>query len=438
MARNRELTWHKARGCWRKVYHGKVHYLSKAGKCRGPDDRKGYEKALLYWLSLKAKIDGEAIQGEAIQAPVKTDTVEGVSVPFASSYAGIVDKPTPARKGKRAWSIAETIKEYLDSREKEWERGQISGQTYRDTRDKLADFVGFAAHRKLTMMEEVDAHACRHYGDAVRSLPPFRRADGTAGKPISVSTAQKRLVYFRAWMEWAYRNEYIERLPRNLDRTFIRVEGKPEPEPVTLSTEEVRELFTYASQRCRLYISTALNFGFTQADLASLKHSEIDWENWELHRSRHKTGEDQHYPIWAVTYELLLRERTDPEKEELVLLDTNGNPLVVETPNKTTAKTNPIGQSLQRAGKRADEHRVKAGLEKRWNGPDRGIKTLRKTAAQWLRDNYPEHPWLYDVFLSHSQRNVGRHYARATKDSLKLLYDALDAMEKHFGLFDLL
>jgi len=41
------LTWHKARGVWRKKYRGKVYYLSKAGECKGPHDRRGYEQALL-------------------------------------------------------------------------------------------------------------------------------------------------------------------------------------------------------------------------------------------------------------------------------------------------------------------------------------------------------------------------------------------------------
>jgi len=58
--RYRLLTWHKARRCWRKKYKGRVHYLSRAGECNGPDDLAGYQRAVAKWEALKEKLDKEA------------------------------------------------------------------------------------------------------------------------------------------------------------------------------------------------------------------------------------------------------------------------------------------------------------------------------------------------------------------------------------------
>ena len=126
---------------------------------------------------------------------------------------------------------------------------------------------------------------------------------------------------------------------------------------------------------------------------------------------------------------------TDPRDSDLALLDANGKPLVVDNLDATTAKTDPIGRSFDRARKRADYHREKQGLEKRWEGNRKGIKYLRKTGAQALAKQFPETPHIVKQYLGHKEKDVVRHYRT---QEYALLFKALHWMEKHFDLASVL
>lgn len=427
MSRKRELQWYKPRKCWRKKYKGKAYYLAKG---KGPDDRQSYEAALLEWLQKKAELDGKPQQpSRKTESLTETDT----SVPFASLYDHLPDEIPSSTRTAKDWTIAEVMQAYLDSRRKEAEGKRRTVWTYGGAMSKLHDFLGFAARFKKVWMSEIDAHFVRHYRETTLSLPPIRLKDGTAGRPIGKHTARKRLFYFKHWLEWAEENEYIPRLPKNLNRKFCRIEGMPDPTPTTFTVEEVQELFKYASQRCKLYLCLGLNCGYGPTDIATLRQEDVDWDEWEIHRSRTKTGAPSHHSLWHVTMELLLRERNT--KSKLVLVDEDGKPLQNDKFEGAVGRTTPIVQSFYRARTRADKHRVKEKLPRRWNAPNRGIKILRKTGAQWLEDHFPETPHIVKQYLGHKERDVVRHYR---KESYKLLFEALDAMEKHFDLFDLL
>jgi integrase len=222
-------------------------------------------------------------------------------------------------------------------------------------------------------------------------------------------------------MEWAYRNAYVDRLPRNVDDNFAHV-TLPDPEPNPLTDDEVRQLFKACSKRTKLYLLLGLNCGYRQRDISTLDHSHLHLDGPDkagyIKRKRNKTGSPQHHRLWPVTTRYLWAEMTDPVRNQLALLDQHGQPLQVVTHNEGKySKTNPIGTAFNRACRKLD-----------W--PAKGImERLRDTGAQWMRDRYPLH--VVKQYLGHKERDVVRHY---TTDNYDELFAALDAMNDHYKL----
>lgn len=144
-----------------------------------------------------------------------------------------------------------------------------------------------------------------------------------------------------------------------------------------------------------------MNCGYRSGDIATLKHAHIRKEGegksqvWYIFRTREKTGSPQCHKLWKLTRQLLQEEMTDPETTELVLLDECKQPLVVESMDTKTAKSDCIGRMFGR---------LKGKLG--WTGAGRGHSSLRDTAAQALKDNhYPQH--LIKQFLGYKNRDCG-------------------------------
>ena len=274
MARNRELSWHKARDCWRKKYNGKTYYLSKAGECKGESDKRGYDKALLYWLTLKAKIDKET---PPYVSPAKLLEMAPAHSAALSTYDHLSDEMPTATLAPQDLTLAEVIQTYLRIKRRRVEKGERSAGCWREARDKLADFLTVATKYNKEKMSDIDVRFLRLYRDATIELPPVRLSDGTSGHNISPFTAKKRLAAVRMFMEWSYREGFIDHLPRNIDRRYVEMR-LPDPSPKSFTVDEVQELFKYASQRTRLYIALSLNCGYGQTDIATLGHAEIFWE----------------------------------------------------------------------------------------------------------------------------------------------------------------
>ncbi len=163
----RIVSWHKARGCWRKKYSGKTYYLATGGVCKGETDQQGYEIALGEWFDIKRQIGN----GDTDEKPV----------PAFATFGEPLRLPT---------------KHLL-----------VMATDYSALPDELPN-AGIVAMPDALLRAVVDAY----------------------------------LATVKRFLEWCYRNELVELLPRNLDRTFAQIElPKPEPHPFTAA--EVRQLF---------------------------------------------------------------------------------------------------------------------------------------------------------------------------------------------------
>jgi integrase len=184
---------------------------------------------------------------------------------------------------------------------------------------------------------------------------------------------------------------------------------------------DVKALFSAANPRAKVYILLGLNLGYTQADIASLEHSMIDWAQAIVTRNRHKTGQPQQAKLWPLTAKMLKQEMTDPRKSTLVLLGKNGNPLIVET-------VNDKGNPAQVDAIRMAFNRLKAKLK--ITGDSRGFAIFRKTSANNIAQANQDAPHLVDLFLGHTQKTMAKHYANQHFD---LLYKATDWLAAQYG-----
>lgn len=421
---DRIISWHRARCCWRKKYKGQTHYLATGGVCKGENDLAGYEIALGEWFDIKRRADAAktdqpalalATYGEPLKLPLKK------VASFATDYRALPDElPNAGIVAVSDAPINALVEAYLAEVRQRVDSGKRSIATFKEARDKLGDFQGYARKYRRTTIDKVDAHLLKCYRDTQLAL--------IDQGGVSTFTAKKRLSAVKRFLEWCYRNEFVEMLPRNPDRTFAQVE-LPKPEPHPFTRDEVRGLFRTAlttrnnrghDYRNALFVAMGLNLGYRSGDIATLRHEHIRKDNgvWYVERGRQKTGSPQNHKLWEVTWELLEKEMTDPQRHELVLVDENGGPLVKEWMDR--AKQDCVQQAFKRLKRRIG-----------WKGPHRGHSCLRDTGADTLKKQFPENASVVSQYLGHMPQGVVTCYAREHYDRL---FDALDWMDGYFRL----
>jgi integrase len=181
-------------------------------------------------------------------------------------------------------------------------------------------------------------------------------------------------------------------------------------------------MFRAATPRVRLYLLLGLNLGYTQADIATLEHSMVDWGGNTVTRNRHKTGQPQLAKLWPMTAALLRAEMTTPRKSAFMLLGENGNPLVSEkdSANGKPIKVDAIGHAFLRL-------KGKVNMA----GDKRGFKHFRKTSADLIAKNNQDAPHLAELFLGHTQKGMVKFYAKQHYD---LLFTATDKLAEVYNL----
>jgi integrase len=116
----------------------------------------------------------------------------------------------------------------------------------------------------------------------------------------------KAMTAFRELMHWAWEEEILDQLPRNL-RSRKHSFNLGQPEVQTYPVEAVRTLLASLTGKYRLWGLLALNCGMYASDMADLTWSE--WKNGRISRIRTKTknrgGILVSYPLWQETQGLL-------------------------------------------------------------------------------------------------------------------------------------
>ena len=423
----RLLTWHKARKCWRKKYNGKVYYLSKAGDCKSPNDIADYQRAVAYWDRKKAEIDGNTAVKSPVTVPQKPDTEHAAYRALKAKRSARVGVATAEANPK---TIDGLIRRYVEGRRIESQAGQLSLDTYREAKFKLAEFAKYCADNDLTNPNDLTAEVLTDYRKCQIELTDPSKAE--PADLIGKITCQKRLARLKQFLEFAWEQKYLAELPRNIKR-FARISMKGEVSRVKrlgfFTLDECRRLYKAAFykqrltgqefQRTRLYILLALNCGYTQKDISTLEHKHIDWKAGIIDRPRHKTGSDQKHKLWPVTLRLLKAEVSDPAKHQLALLGKNGNRLVTEKirDDGIPSVTDAVKLAFNRV-------KVKLGMA----DDERGFATFRKTGSNILKKHFGNE--VCDLYLAHTTKATRKHYTTETYDTY---FDALDWLGRHFA-----
>ena len=223
------------------------------------------------------------------------------------------------------------------------------------------------------------------------------------------STA-KRLV------KWAWQNDYIDKLPKNIDDREMSISVRPTKINV-FTREEVKTILESSCERGALYWLLMLNTGMQQNDIATMVHNCIDWTNGRIIRKRNKTESYENVPtveylLWSRSLELLRKFSTPGDP---ILKNIHGGRLVHE-------------QIVDGRLKRTDAIKnlfFRLNTKLNINKP---LKLFRKTGASYISEHFGESAT--QLYLGHAPKTVAqRHYVKPAQTALD---EALRAMEDYF------
>jgi integrase len=287
----------------------------------------------------------------------------------------------------------ETLVKTHVSRFLESKKNTVSPGRYSHLHSQLWEFSNWTGELAV---DEITAQLVRQYFDEVlRKKTPYAARDAYA--------------CLRQFVRWLYNNEFIDSQPRNLDGLTNEIQI-PAPLITVVSNDDIHRLLQRATSRTQLYLLLTLNCGMTQKDIADLTHAEVDWQNGRIIRRRSKTRKGKNTPevnylLWPATLRLLRLEASE-ENKELVLLNSNGGPLL-------DTRVTDAGKLKKRDNVRSAYERLRKKV-----GASNSLKAFRKTSATRMRSN-KDYRGLETLFLGHSNRTVAEvHYAAAPQDLL--------------------
>ncbi len=310
--RRLELTRVRADGRpkWRKVYHGKMYTF-----------RGEYDDAVKIWHRTLVELEADPPQDEPHESDGRTD---GRSWRSRSSEARAVgpertratEEPLTTRR-----TIAGAVDSFLVRQRARVSAGQISAGWYDCLQRCVKHFVGFVGGR--FGVNHINGAVLEAYHTLVMVK---------VGNGWSPEYAQTYMSAAKQFVRWLDHNEFIERLPRNINSNDLRITITPH-KVRTFAVEEIKTLLAHAPDRTRLFLLLMLNIGATQKDISDLRPDELDWTKGRIIRKRSKTRNGGsvptiEYPLWWETFDLL--RKYGERQGERVLRNEDGGALKVE------------------------------------------------------------------------------------------------------------
>lgn len=297
-----------------------------------------------------------------------------------------------------------------------------------------------AASHRSTMIQKVDslkavlspdrAVSSMGYDEltALVSKLASRPKSAATGKKIAAQTALNLIGAARQFFYWL-RDSGRWQEPRGFDRIFrvnrrallTNRERKDAAKGIeTFTVEELAKLWGAANEQNRLFLALALNCGFAQMEIATLRTWEVDLESLpkRIARNRRKTKVYGSWELWDVTAGLLERRlgRTPKNAEELALLTRYDKPYVRYS---NGGRSDAIALAWQKLV-------AKAGVTKL------SFRFLRKTGADMIRKIAGLE--VSEAYLAHSEKSLARVYSNRDFDKLA---EALTTMRSQLSaVFD--
>ncbi len=414
-----KLSYFKRKGLFRKYVGGRMFYL-------GPDAFKARKLAVVisvFWCVRKA--EGRTWQPEDLE------------------FIGMAKEQLAKGLGRVVLKHGDTHLEFEHGEKyPSWgkkRKGQAGGDNINEGDEGDVGMVGeameafkrqfssnplIAASHRSTMIQKVDALktvlspdralASMGYDEltAMVSKLTSRPKSVKTGKKIAAQTAINLISAARQFFNWLRDSGRWEE-PRGFARIFrvnrkallTNAERKEAATGVeTFTVEELDKLWQAANEQNRLFLALALNCGFAQMEIATLRAWEIhlDIEPKHIARHRRKTEVFGQWTLWDVTADLLEKRvrRTPKNPEELALLTRYANPLVRYS---DSGRTDAIALAWQKLV-------AKAGVTKL------GFRFLRKTGADMIRKIAGLE--VSEAYLAHSEKSLARVYSNRDFDKL--------------------
>lgn len=305
--------------------------------------------------------------------------------------------------------LAELVEKFAESHWGKLKAKNTSAKTMTPIRSSSRKVVEFLAGYTPTIRTSADLDACP------RALGDYRDkiVEGLGEK--SSGWARKQLDGPKHFCEWLNARGYLSAMPRSITPDWMSV-GVDEPCPTYFDENELRTLWEASEghDRLRVLLILGMNAAYREADLVSLKASDIDLDAREIRRKRNKTrrfgaGVPQCHRLWKTTVEVL-RPWLNRKHDGCPFADFKG------VTNELTVfidATLPGNADLP-------------------YGVRRTAKSLRSTAADMVEKlTGGEQPHLYKQMLGDKDQEIGKHYRRRNYDAL---YTVIDQMEKCLGI----
>lgn len=377
MPRQRRLTFVAALRQWKKVYQGKQYYL---GVGKSKTDWDSHNAAWKRWLELLPTL------------PVHS--IETGSQASIDGYKGKYEHAPQLLVGQQ--------ERYLEHLGSQVELGQITYARFRQVKwscDRLLAWIGKNKKAEHLGAEQITTNYYAHLARLVKE-----------GK-LAPRSGNALFADYKMFVEWLWRQKLnkehiLPELPRNL--RFQKKFVVPRTEPKIFTDEQIKTLFDASSPHLKCYIALALNCGYRNIDILTLRQKHL--QGSRIVRNRHKTGVPTNHLLWTTTSALIEQIRnpsTDPEA-----------PLL----------TQPQGKGIRFYAKRKKDNydvvkRIFTYARTKVFGkenPCPSFDCFRKTSATKIgRLEINNRLQTQQLFLGHSYRTLAEtHYAQANYNDL--------------------
>lgn len=450
MPRELKLTWVEKLKQWRK--RRSVNGVSKTfylGAGASKNDRVSYARALAKWHEIEKTLDlldrGDDLRRGLEQWRNELASRPGIdpSIYFVPGKC-TVDQTKPLSASMQRWAggtarmgedrfakiaspntakgtLEQSVAKYIDAQTERYEHGLRFPNAPQRDRISAVRLIAYRYNAELIKAEWKDEPLPTNEAELDALMERFKdrqKAFMTAGQ-IEPGTLNERLKTLRHVVRWLYRKYLIPALPREMVEICAAYKVKTSAKALDLET--IHRLWDAASPQLKTYIALGLNCGFYVTDIATLEYSHI--QDDYIVKDRHKTAVPTRFKLWSITKNHLAKNSNG--KESLVLVDTDGGPLLVVDPYANKGKGRrwcKIETDLLATRKRLGITGVSFSM----------FRDTSSTRIEGIDRT------LTDLFDGHKERRMARFYVDGDKVDYDRLYAsldmAIDELERFYGL----
>jgi integrase len=418
MSANRKVNWEKRDKVWTKSYQGKRYYL---GTGRGSSDRESYNLAVRRFEEIKKRVNAGQVVTSSKVIPVPQK----------------LQKKRKSTRKKRKWNpkrvkslISKFLKDKMQTATSS-NGADLSFGRVQQLKNRLQHFLDYFGDTLLTKITASD----------ITKWSKLNAKRVEKGE-ISPSTLRQDYVAVKQLFKYAYKQELINNVPRNLDdlgkmtKSQRKKQGKSKRWKF-FTKKEIQLLYESCNrdsmhsrwfnrgdteiETLQLAIVIGINTGMTQQDLCDLEVGDLFLNKRppRVIRQRSKTGIDSNHLLWKKSVDGLKEMCKGKRMNEKVFTRRDGRPMVTHSPKGFRNRSDVLGASFKR-------------LVQRVFGDDdtRAFQSLRNTGADLCKQRMLG---TEDLYLAHAEGKMSAVYTRVAQRQFDLM---LTFLEKDLGFID--